>query len=60
MSTTQQKSFVISMLEFFGTLPGQTKTQFASELKALSPEDKAYFHAGLAACGIDCAAPLGV
>lgn len=50
-------SFVKAMKDFFGLLPGQTVSQFAAELKALSHEGKLDFAAGLRACGIDCADP---
>lgn len=47
MQGSKELSFVSAMKDFFGFLPGQTLTQFAAELKALSPGDRAYFKAGL-------------
>jgi len=34
-------SFVKACAEFFGRKPGQTLADFAAELKALSPKDRA-------------------
>lgn len=36
-------TFMMSCREFFGTKPGQTLQEFASEIRELTPEDKAYF-----------------
>lgn len=44
-------SFMGAMRHFFGMLPDQKLTEFAAEIKALSPEDRAYFQAGLEANG---------
>jgi hypothetical protein len=37
------KSFVLSMMEFFGKLPGQQSTAFGKELNQLSYEEKLEF-----------------
>lgn len=44
-------TFVQAMLDFFGRLPGQSLMDFHTEIKALTPEDRAYFTAGLAGIG---------
>lgn len=43
----QTMAFAAAMKHFFGLLPNQGLMDFAAELKALSPEDKAFFKAGL-------------
>lgn len=40
-------SFTKACKEYFGTKPGQKLTEFAAELKALTPEDKAEMAFGL-------------
>lgn len=44
-------SFVGAMRDFFGFKPGQGLSDFSAELKALGPEDKAYFTAELGKVG---------
>ena len=43
----RELSFPIAMKEFFGYRPGTGLKEFQEEIKALSPNDKAFFRAGL-------------
>jgi hypothetical protein len=43
----KEKSFVAAMMDFFGRKPGQTMGDFSAELRALTPQDREYFTAGL-------------
>jgi len=36
-------SFTAACKDFFGYKPGQTLSEFMNEVRALTPEDKAYF-----------------
>jgi len=36
-------SFTKAVVDYFGKKPGQTLPEFQQELKALTPEDRAYF-----------------
>lgn len=36
-----EMGFVTACSKYFGKLPGQTTSEFAKELRALTPEDKA-------------------
>jgi len=36
-------SFTKAIVDYFGKKPGQTLPEFQQELKALTPEDRAYF-----------------
>lgn len=53
METTPPKSFVQACKEFFGLLPGETLQQFAQELRALTPDDKAEMIQLFRQAGID-------
>lgn len=55
---TSGKSFMGEMKRYFGCLPGQTIQGFAAEMKALSYEEKLWFHAELIGQGIQCDPPL--
>lgn len=48
-------TFAATMKKVFGE--GQTPTQFMTEFKRLSPEDKLYFHKILNAEGYSCSPP---
>lgn len=48
-----QKTFVTALKDFFGYKPGQTAMEFVAEVKALSPDDRAYFKAEFAKIGIE-------
>jgi hypothetical protein len=45
-------TFVRAVNEYFGRKPGQNLTEFQAELKALTPEDRAYFIREFAKIGI--------
>ena len=47
--TMETISFMAACVRFFGTKEGQTKLQFAQEVKALTPEDRAEMTPGLEA-----------
>jgi hypothetical protein len=51
------KSFATAMMQSL-KLEHETASQFASQLRQLSPQDKADYHKALIAAGIDCTAPL--
>lgn len=44
-------SFAAAMKDYFGYLPGQDMRGFMEELRALTPEDRAYFRDGLKSVG---------
>lgn len=46
-------SFTKAVNEFFGRKPGQSLQEFQQELKALSPEDRAYFKREFAKIGVE-------
>lgn len=53
-----QKTFTAAMREFFGDRPGASGAgAFLAEMKALSYEDKCYFHAEMLKIGMDVSAP---
>ncbi len=49
----KKMGFVSACKEFFGLKEGQTLTQFAAELKALTPKDKAELSAMFTAVGYE-------
>ncbi len=51
MDTSQPKSFVAAMKDYFGFQPGQTFGGFIAEVRALNDADKAYFTAELTRVG---------
>lgn len=51
------KSFLVTMKDFFGLREGQSVLQFGAEMKALSYEEKMWFHGELKKLGIECAEP---
>jgi hypothetical protein len=51
MDANKIYSLTTAMLDYFGKLPGQSTSQFAEELKALTDADKAYFRGALIALG---------
>ena len=46
-------SFTKAIVDYFGKKPGQTLPEFQQELKALTPEDRAYFIREFAKVGIE-------
>jgi hypothetical protein len=52
-----KQSFLKHMLEAFGPLPGQSRLEFAAEVKALSQPDKDNFADMLTAAGYPCDVP---
>jgi hypothetical protein len=48
-----QKTFVVACKEFFGFKPGQGLQDFAAEVKALSPKDRADLVGEFAKIGIE-------
>ena len=50
---TNPVTFVAACKNFFGMLPGQTLQEFAKELKALTPDDKAELIVLFRSVGID-------
>lgn len=50
------KGFVMTMKETFSK-SGQTAMEFLGEMKKLTQEDKAWYHAELMKSGIECNAP---
>lgn len=53
MAEMKKTSFVMAMREFFGFKEGQTLSQFSEELKALTPEDRAFFARELKTVGYE-------
>ena len=51
-ATNKKQSFVSAMKSFFGFREGQGLSDFTTELKALTDDDKRYFHAELNKAGI--------
>jgi hypothetical protein len=51
MDANKVYSITTACLDFFGKLPGQSTSDFAQELKALTEADKAEFKAALIAIG---------
>lgn len=51
MDNSKTYSLTTACLDFFGKKPGQSTSQFAEELKALTIEDKAEFKSALMAMG---------
>jgi hypothetical protein len=49
-------SYLAAMVDFFGLLPDQNRMAFGKECQALSPENKAFFRAGLEANGYNLSA----
>ena len=56
-ATNKKHSFVSAMKSFFGFREGQGLSDFTTELKALTDDDKRYFHAELNKAGIICDEP---
>ncbi len=54
------KTFTAACRDFFGFLPDQKLSEFAAELKQVTPQDKKDIHEGFKAIGIDCDPPQGV
>ena len=52
----QQMTFTKALVEFFGKKPGQTPGEFMLEIKALTPDDRAYFKREFLKVGIEVAA----
>jgi hypothetical protein len=50
-------TFSRAIVEYFGKKPGQTLSEFTAELKALTPEDRAYFVKEFAKVGIEVEVP---
>lgn len=48
-----QKSLLAAMREYFGFRPGQGLGDFSNEIKALTPDDRAYFEAEFKKAGYD-------
>lgn len=46
-------TFVAAMKDYFGLLPNETNTGFVAEIKALTPEDRAYFTTLLSTVGYE-------
>jgi hypothetical protein len=46
-------TFIMACREFFGNKPGQTLQEFAAEVRALTPEDRAEFIAMFRTVGYD-------
>ena len=53
-----QVGFIAAMRHFLGFREGRELTDFAAELKELTPKDREELVAGLRLNGIDCAEPL--
>ena len=51
------KTFTAACKDFFGFKDGQKLSEFAAELKALTPEDKQDIFEGFKAIGIECEPP---
>lgn len=49
----QKMSLPLACMKFFGKLPGETTLQFANEMKALTPKDKADLSEMFATVGYD-------
>ena len=52
----QTMTITKALKEYFGFKPGQNLTEFMQEIKALSPEDRAYFVREFAKVGIEVVA----
>jgi hypothetical protein len=50
-------SFTARLKDFFGYLPGQSLSDFAKEIRALTTEDKLEFHAAFNALGMPTEMP---
>jgi len=50
-------NWTAAMKEFFGFRPGKGATDFATEIKALTYEDKLEFFVMLKDSGVDCEPP---
>jgi hypothetical protein len=50
---TKKLTFAAAMKDYFGYQPGKTATDFMQEIKALTPEDKAWFRANLPSVGYE-------
>ena len=48
-----QMSFTKAIIETFPKRPGQTMADYMAEIKALTPQDRAYFKAEFAKIGIE-------
>lgn len=48
-------TLVAAIREYFGFLPGQTPMEFMQEIKALTPEDRAYFATHFPSVGYEIA-----
>lgn len=46
-------SFTKAIVDYFGKKPGQTLQEFQGEIKALTPEDRAYFIREFKKAGIE-------
>jgi hypothetical protein len=46
-------SFAAAMLDYFGKKQGESSLEFMAEMKALTPEDKAWFRANLPSVGYE-------
>jgi len=55
--TTQRKSFLGAVKEFFGLLPGQSLREFSAELKRLTLDDRLELAVLLRSEGFDCDEP---
>lgn len=51
--TTIKKSFIASMLDYFGLRQSQTRVEFLNEIKALSPVEKDWFEKNLSTVGYE-------
>jgi hypothetical protein len=51
-------SFTKAVLDYFGKKPGQTAMELQAELKALTPDDRAYFRREFLKVGIEVEAPV--
>ena len=49
----KKMGFITAIKDFFGLHPGQTLTQFGTEVKALSEAERDFFRAGLATVGYE-------
>lgn len=49
----QQMTFTKAIVEFFGKKEGQSPGQLMQEIKALTPEDRAYFKREFVKVGIE-------
>lgn len=57
MTEPAKKSLLMQLLDVFGPLPGQSRLQFADEVKTLSQSDREAFAAMLTEAGFPCDVP---